>query len=95
LPITRRGGNDSPEAIAAYEESFVKLVREKCRLAGLRVVAAYLDSPEAMQEKPRAVEGIASGTHHPQPGMHCAWCQFKTECMAWSGQAGIQQCRAA
>ena len=198
-----RGGDDSPEAIAAaYEESFVKLERdegpvdfddeterEKCRLAGLRVVAAYLDSPEAMQEKPRAVEvllkesipglsvpltgamdliegnftpvdfksaaakpdpaqavfdheiqlvsyqllleaaigeippsldlvflvktktpqiiriasppanahrkarvtalletaveGIASGRHHPQPGMHCAWCQFKTECMAW------------
>lgn len=210
-----RGGDDSPEAIAAaYEEAFVKLERdegpvnfdddaerEKCRLDGLRVVAAYLDSPEAMQEKPRAVEvllkesipglsvpltgamdliegnftpvdfksaaakpdskhaafdheiqlvsyqllleaatgeippsldlvflvktktpqiirvssppadahrksrvtalleiaveGIASGRHHPQPGMHCSWCQYKAECMAWSGQAGIQQCRAA
>jgi putative RecB family exonuclease len=30
--------------------------REKCRQDGLRVVAAYLDSPEAMKEKPRAVE---------------------------------------
>ena len=30
--------------------------REKVRLDGLRVVAAYLDSPEAMKEKPRAVE---------------------------------------
>ena len=30
--------------------------REKARLDGLRVVAAYLDSPEAMTEKPRAVE---------------------------------------
>ena len=198
-----RGGNDSPEAIAAaYEESFVKLERdegpvnfdddaerEKCRLDGLRVVAAYLDSPEAMKEKPRAVEvmlkeniaglsvpltgamdlvegnftpvdfksaaakpdeanaafdheiqlvsyqllmeaatgetppsldlvflvktkkpqtirvtsppadarrkqrvvalletaveGIASNRHHPQPSMHCSWCQFKNECKAW------------
>jgi putative RecB family exonuclease len=198
-----RGGDDSPDATAAaYEDSFVKLERdegpvnfddeaerEKCRLDGLRVVAAYLDSPEAMQEKPRAVEvllkesipglsvpltgamdliegnftpvdfksaaakpdvshaafdheiqlvsyqllleaatgeippsldlvflvktktpqiirvksppadahrkarvttlletaveGIAMGRYHPQPGMQCSWCQFKNECMAW------------
>ena len=65
-----RGGDDSPEAIAAaYEISFAALERdegpvnfddeadrEKVRLDGLRVVAAYLDSPEAMKEKPRAVE---------------------------------------
>jgi putative RecB family exonuclease len=65
-----RGGDDSPEAIAnAYDLAFLRLERdegpvnfddaaerEKCRLDGLRVVAAYLDSPEAMQGKPRAVE---------------------------------------
>lgn len=65
-----RGGDDSPEAIAnAYELAFLRLERdegpvnfgnptkrEKCRLDGLRVVAAYLDSPEAMKDKPRAVE---------------------------------------
>lgn len=197
-----RGGNDSPEAIAnAYDLAFLRLERdegpvnfddaaerEKCRLDGLRVVAAYLDSPEAMKEKPRAVEvmlkedipglsvpltgamdlvegnftpvdfksaaakpdpgnaafdheiqlvsyqllleaigesppsldlvflvktktpqvirvpsppadahrkrrvtalletaveGIATGHHHPQPGMHCSWCQYRNECKAW------------
>jgi putative RecB family exonuclease len=197
-----RGGDDSPEAIAAaYDLAFQRLERdegpvnfdddterEKVRLDGLRVIAAYLDSPEAMKEKPRAVEvmlkedipglsvpltgamdlvegnftpvdfksaaarpdsanavfdheiqlvsyqllleaigetppsldlvflvktktpqviripsppanahrkrrvtalletaveGIASNRHHPQPGMHCSWCQFKNECMAW------------
>jgi putative RecB family exonuclease len=201
-----RGGDDSPETIAAaYDEAFLYLEREegpvnfdddaereKCRLDGLRVVAAYLNSPEAMKEKPRAVEvmlkedipglsvpltgamdlvegnftpvdfksaaakpdpetaafdheiqlvsyqllleaigetppsldlvylvktktpqvirilsppasrqrkervinlletaveGIASGRHHPQPGMHCSWCQFKNECMAWKSAA--------
>jgi putative RecB family exonuclease len=65
-----RGGDDSPEATAAaYEQAFLRLERdegpvnfkgdakrEKCRLDGLRVIAAYLDSPEAMKEKPRAVE---------------------------------------
>jgi putative RecB family exonuclease len=65
-----RGGDDSPETIAAaYEKAFGDLERdegpvnfdddaerEKCRLNGLRVVAAYLDSPEAMSERPRAVE---------------------------------------
>lgn len=65
-----RGTDDSPEAIAAeYEKSFATLERvegpvnfkstedrEKARTDGLRVVAAYLDSPEAMKEKPRAVE---------------------------------------
>jgi putative RecB family exonuclease len=198
-----RGGDDSPEAVAAaYEAAFLRLERdegpvnfddaaerEKCRLDGLRVVAAYLDSPEAMKEKPRAVEvllkedipglsvpltgamdlvegnftpvdfksaaarpdaenaafdheiqlvsyqllleaatgetppsldlvflvktktpqvirvpslpadahrkrrvvalletaveGIASNRHHPQPGMHCSWCQYRNECKAW------------
>jgi putative RecB family exonuclease len=197
-----RGGDDSPETIAAaYEKSFMDLEcdegpvnwddvdeREKSRLDGLRVVAAYLDSPEAMTEKPRAVEvllkediaglsvpltgamdlvqgdytpldfksaaakpdkdqaifdheiqlvsyqllleaigetppsldlvflvktktpqvirvqsppadthrkrrvtalletdveGIASSHHHPQPAMHCSWCQYRTECKAW------------
>jgi putative RecB family exonuclease len=65
-----RGADDSPESIAdAFNKSFTDLERdegpvnfddeaerEKCRLDGLRVVAAYLDSPEAMKEKPRAVE---------------------------------------
>ena len=65
-----RGGDDSVEAVAdAYERAFLRLEceegpvnfdddgdREKVRLDGLRVVAAYLDSPEAMKEKPRAVE---------------------------------------
>jgi len=52
----------------AFEDAFVKLEkeegpvkwkegeREKCRLAGLRVVAAYLDSSDVPKEKPRAVE---------------------------------------
>ena len=65
-----RGGDDSPEAVAAaYDEAFQRLERDegpvdfddeadrgKCRLDGLRVVAAYLASLEAMKEKPRAVE---------------------------------------
>jgi putative RecB family exonuclease len=64
-----RGTDDSPEIVAAaFENSFVKLERdggpvrwkegerEKCRVAGLRVVAAYLDSPQAPKSKPRAVE---------------------------------------
>jgi putative RecB family exonuclease len=65
-----RGTDDSPETIAAaFEKSFTDLERDegpvkfmndedrdKTRLDGLRVVAAYLDSPEAMKEKPRAVE---------------------------------------
>jgi putative RecB family exonuclease len=65
-----RGADDSPETIAAaYEKAFSDLERdegpvnfdddaerEKCRLDGLRVVAAYLDSPEVMQGRPRAVE---------------------------------------
>jgi putative RecB family exonuclease len=197
-----RGGDDSPGTVAvAFEKAFMDFERdegpvrfkddaerEKSRLDGLRVVAAYLDSPEAMKEKPRAVEvlmkedipglsvpltgamdlvmgnftpvdfksaaakpeprnaafdheiqlvsyqllleaigvtppsldlvylvktktpqvirvssppadlkrkqrvtrlletaveGIASGRHHPQPGMQCSWCQFRNECMRW------------
>ena len=65
-----RGGDDSPDALAAaFEKSFTDLERdegpvsfkdnddrEEARLDGLRVLAAYLDSPEAMKAKPRAVE---------------------------------------
>ncbi len=209
-----RGGDDSPEAVAAaYEKSFNDLerdegpvkykdadAREKARQDGLRVVAAYLDSPEAMKEKPRAVEvllkedipglsvpltgamdlvennftpvdfksaaakpdpanaawdheiqlvsyqllleaigetppsldlvflvktktpqvirvqsppadahrkrrvtalletaaeGIAAGRHHPQPGMHCSWCQYRNECRAWLPSLNVQTSQAA
>lgn len=65
-----RGTDDTPETIAAaFDQAFTALERDegpvnfddeedrgKARLDGLRVVAAYLDSPEAMKEKPRAVE---------------------------------------
>ena len=32
-----------------------------------------------------AVVGIASGRFHPQPGMQCAWCQYRQECSQWKG----------
>lgn len=65
-----RGGNDSAEAVAqAFEEALVRLEkeegpanygddakREKSHADGLRILAAYLDSSEAMKEKPRGVE---------------------------------------
>jgi putative RecB family exonuclease len=34
-----------------------------------------------------AVQGIAEGRFHPQPGMHCSWCSFKNECSKWKGDA--------
>ncbi|MGJ8644153.1 MAG: RecB family exonuclease [Luteolibacter sp.] len=69
-----RGGDDSAEAVAqAFEESLVRLekeegavnykddaMREKSHADGLRILAAYLDSPEAMKEKPRGVEVMLS-----------------------------------
>ncbi|MBN8459817.1 MAG: PD-(D/E)XK nuclease family protein [Verrucomicrobia bacterium] len=65
-----RGGDDSPEAVAAaFGKAFHELERdegpvgfddeadrEKARLDGLRMVAAYLDSPECLAGMPRAVE---------------------------------------
>lgn len=64
-----RGTDDSPEAVAAeFGEAFGALERdegpvgwkegerERCRLAGLCVIAAYLDSGEVPEGKPRAVE---------------------------------------
>jgi len=67
-----RGQDDSVEAVtAAFEESFTALerdegpidykdakAREKARQDGLRVVAAYLDSPEVPSERPKAVEVV-------------------------------------
>ena len=65
-----RGGEDTPESVAAaFGHAFDELEREegpvkwkgdadrtKAYEAGLRVLAAYLDSTEAMKERPRAVE---------------------------------------
>ena len=65
-----RGGDDSPETTATeFEKAFIKLERQegpvnyhdtkerdKSRTDGLRIVAAYLDSPEVLKGKPRAVE---------------------------------------
>ena len=30
-----------------------------------------------------AVQGISEDRFHPQPGMHCSWCQFRNECAQW------------
>ena len=38
-----------------------------------------------------AVEGIATGRFHPQPGMHCSWCQYRTECLSWSAPNGVSR----
>ena len=65
-----RGGDQSPAAVAtAFDEAFETLekqegpvswsdrkTREKARQDGLRVIAAYLDSPDALSEPPKAVE---------------------------------------
>jgi putative RecB family exonuclease len=42
-----------------------------------------------------AVQGIAAGRFHPQPSMHCSWCQFKNECLAWLPAMSITERRAA
>jgi putative RecB family exonuclease len=42
-----------------------------------------------------AVIGIASSRFHPQPGMQCSWCQFKSECMAWLPEVYQDERRAA
>ena len=30
-----------------------------------------------------AVDGMADGRFHPQPGMHCSWCPYRNECAKW------------
>jgi putative RecB family exonuclease len=34
-----------------------------------------------------AVTGIAEQRFHPQPGMQCGWCQFRSECSKWPSVA--------
>jgi putative RecB family exonuclease len=34
-----------------------------------------------------AVTGIVEQRFHPQPGMQCGWCQFRTECSKWPSVA--------
>ena len=43
----------------------------------------------------RVVDGIAAGRFHPQPGMHCSWCQYRRECMSWPGVSKAVEGRAA
>lgn len=31
------------------------------------------------------IAGVRGGRFHPQPGLHCTWCSFRTECQAWKG----------
>ena len=32
-----------------------------------------------------AVDGMAEGRFHPQPGMACSWCPYRQQCAAWPG----------
>ena len=42
-----------------------------------------------------AVDGIASSRHHPQPAMHCSWCQYRTECKAWLPGMTVEEVQRA
>ncbi|QYY36720.1 PD-(D/E)XK nuclease family protein [Ruficoccus sp. ZRK36] len=50
--------------------------------------------PASEREKQRvldiacaAVDGIYHERFHPQPGMHCAWCSYRSQCAKWTGGA--------
>jgi hypothetical protein len=68
----RRGPYRRAEDEAVLAE--IRAITDARPTYGYRRVTALLET---------AVEGIASNRHHPQPGMHCSWCQFKNECKAW------------
>ena len=31
------------------------------------------------------INGLQEGRFHPQPGMHCSWCQYRAECAKFKG----------
>jgi putative RecB family exonuclease len=33
------------------------------------------------------IAGVRAKRFHPQPGTHCAWCSYRSECRAWKGGA--------
>lgn len=57
-------------------------------------VIVHRMKPATQREKQRvldialaAMDGIYHERFHPQPGMHCAWCSFRSECSQWKGGA--------
>lgn len=56
-----------------------KVIRHRMPPADDRAKARFWAMAEA------AVDGIYHERWHPQPGMHCTWCQYRTECANWTG----------
>lgn len=67
------------------ERSAGNAVHHRADTLGADIAPAHQsDSGQGLPELlETAVEGIVSNRHHPQPAMHCSWCQYRNECMAW------------
>ena len=57
-------------------------------------VLVHREPPADDQRKQRFVAlanafiaGVRAERYHPQPGLHCTWCSFRSECRAWKGGA--------
>ncbi|WP_309383772.1 RecB family exonuclease [Cerasicoccus frondis] len=57
-------------------------------------VIVHRMKPATEREKERvldialaAMDGIYHERFHPQTGMHCGWCSFRSECSKWKGSA--------
>ena len=56
-----------------------------------KVISRRIPAPKQAQRDrfARLVEtyatGVANEDYYPSPGMHCGWCDFRSECAAWKG----------
>ncbi len=58
-----------------------------------KVISHRVPAPDQVQRDryARLVEtyanGVANDHYYPSPGMHCGWCEHRSECSAWKGGA--------
>ncbi len=58
-----------------------------------KVIVHPVPPPTAVQRKRFAqlvevyATGIANEHYYPSPGMQCSWCEYRSECQAWTGGA--------
>ncbi|WP_309398857.1 PD-(D/E)XK nuclease family protein [Cerasicoccus maritimus] len=49
--------------------------------------ATELEKERVLDIALAAMDGIYHERFHPQTGMHCGWCSFRSECSKWKGGA--------
>lgn len=75
------------ERVGGRELVFLVKTKKPRVIVHRMMSATEREKQRALDMSMAALDGIYHERFHPQPGMQCSWCSFRSECSQWTGGA--------